>query len=609
LLAVLVLLVPARALAATHLTATRSGARIVLRLSTSARGPIVLLVDGKVVARTRHHRTVLRLPVPGAGRHRVVARAGRVVLARRAFVVSSAPHASRTPLRIFDPPNSPDLAAPRLDPPPAMLTGRVALTASVSPDGARAVVVDFLVDDAIVGSDTTAPYSYTLDAATIPAGDHGVAVRETRVDGSQATSASTFVASSADRAPDAVATSFPSLAAAVRSLPTGGVLYVPAGTYDAAGLDLPSGIVVVGAGEGRTILRAPAGSAGDFVLKTHGAGNVIASLTIDANAAAAGAGVGWAIDVGPGSSGTLIQHVTVVNARTTGIYLWGEHHGVSIQDVTIEGAGLTASGVSDHIDDPTSGDTSVLRSTIEHVRDYGINLFPWTPTTTYPGARAVAIGNVIHDVTDPAIADGTAEGGIWSGGEDAYIADNLIDTTGWDGIETFGQSNRTRVVDNVISNTRYGIYLEHSTNDSLFAGNQITGVERNGINVEWRYGGVGSARDTFRQNTIVGAVSGIFVDLGADQMVIEGNAILDSREQAVALQGAHDAIVRGNDLRDRRGAASETYGVRELAGRADTGALVLADSNTITGNDARGATAGAVRLIGVASRASANRWP
>src|SRR5947199_4915103 len=98
---------------------------------------------------------------------------------------------------------------------------------------------------------------------------------------------------------------------------------------------------------------------------------------------------------------------------------------------------------------------------------------------------------------------GTEEGGIWTGGVEAAIIGNTIVRARWDGIETVGSSTRTTVADNVVRGTRTGIYLEHATNDSVIARNVVTGSPA-GINVEWWYGGVGSRKNTFTDNRIVG---------------------------------------------------------------------------------------------------------
>ena len=55
---------------------------------------------------------------------------------------------------------------------------------------------------------------------------------------------------------------------------------------------------------------------------------------------------------------------------------------------------------------------------------------------------------------------------------------------------------RVTVIGNEIARTRVGMYLEHETNESLFARNTIADVAT-GINVEWRYDGNGSSGNTF----------------------------------------------------------------------------------------------------------------
>ena len=145
---------------------------------------------------------------------------------------------------------------------------------------------------------------------------------------------------------------------------------------------------------------------------------------------------------------------------------------------------------------------------------------------------------MISDIRDPArdacVKDarnasgcGTNEGGIWTGGVEAAIIGNTIRRARWDGIETVGSSTRTTIVGNEIRGTRTGIYLEHSTNDSLITRNLIVDAET-GINVEWLHEGVGSRHNTFTFNRVVRAESGLFVDVGSDGNRIVGNVFVEA---------------------------------------------------------------------------------
>ena len=157
----------------------------------------------------------------------------------------------------------------------------------------------------------------------------------------------------------------------------------------------------------------------------------------------------------------------------------------------------------------------------------------------------------ISDIDDPAAADGTHEGGIWSGGVAAAIIGNRIRDTGWDGIQTVGSSRGVTIVDNDIARTQTGIYLEHETNDSLFARNVIADVAT-GINVEWRYDGAGSSGNTFEGNTIAAADRrGIFVDVEGDATASRANLVARRQRPRRRAAGGLRQRGRGNRACDR----------------------------------------------------------
>jgi hypothetical protein len=316
--------------------------------------------------------------------------------------------------------------------------------------------------------------------------------------------------------------------------------------------------------------------------------------------------MGWAVQVRPGASDVLLQRLTISNVRADGVYLWGTHSGISLQDSTVTGMGSSSStGYMDLISDDTSGDDSVLRSTIAHFRDYGINFYPKVDQVQHDGPRALAAGNTISDINDPSRDDGTNESGIWTGGIDAVIQGNTISSTGWDGIETFGDSQDVHVLDNTITATGRGIYVEHDTNDGVFSGNTITGVPV-GINIEWWYGGHGSLRQTITNNTITGATTyGLLADVGATDNVITGNKIQSPGAEAVKIRSTGN-LVSGNDLRAGRVQPRELWCYYEQNGRWDDGSLAVPDYNTVTNNDCRGSTNG-VNAYGVHDVVSGNR--
>jgi len=462
--------------------------------------------------------------------------------------------------------------------------------------------VDFVVDGVVVGSATVAPYRVGWDAAGVAAGRHRLVAVAHGIDGASATSAAVIVTTDSRPLYTVEASAYASLAEAVAALPAGGgSVHLAAGSYPVQELALGSHVQLVGDGPGRTILRAPDGANYSSMLRIAGRDVSIENLTIDGNGAAQTGGAGWAVQIRGGADHVLLRRLAIRAPFRVAVYAWGAYRDVSVQDCTIDGAGRAHAGVqyAQGVADAVNSDSSVLRTTITRFTGYGISFYPWLEGTAYPGPRALAAGNTITDITDPTVADGTSEGGIWTGGHDAVIRDNTIARTGWDGIETFGDSRDTRIEHNTITDTPFGIYLEHETSDSLIQHNTISRVHL-GINIEWRYGGKGSQRQTIRKNTISNAEEGINVDVGADHNRIENNTITDTTLFGIRLQGTSYNLVRANNLRrsGRHGAILET------TGQTDTGTPAPPTHNTITNNDCR--NGGGIHLIAPTSTATGN---
>jgi parallel beta-helix repeat protein len=526
-------------------------------------------------------------------------------------IVSSplpSPTPTSTPTSTPNFPGSVSISSPSAG---TILKGVVKLSAQASGTSSRVVMVNFLLDGQLLGTSTAQPYALYVDASKLVSGAHQLQAQAVLLDGNVGNSAAISV--SVDTTPSykvSVANYGGSLQQAITALGgTGGSVYVPAGYYNLSGLTIPSNVQLIGAGIDKTIITAPAASNFASILRLQGSNIAVMDMTINANGSAQAGGSQWATEIAPNTYDVQLQRLKILDVGGTGVYLWGVHQRVSVQDVFMDGASRGTAGVSDRITDTTSSDTSVLRSTIQNFRDYGINFYPWTPTGTFPGSFAVAYKNTITNITNPATDNGTNEGAIWTGGFDAVIWNNTINGTGWDGIETFGNSQRASIRGNSISNTHVAIYLEHQTYDSLIADNNIVGGDV-GINIEWWYGGQGSKRQTIINNTITGvAQNGIFVDVGANDNVISGNRIYDSAQSAIVLQGTTGNKVQNNDLRDRKTTRTQSYSVRESYGRWDDGTLATPDYNSVTGNDCRGSTSGAVLLYGAHSTQSGNIWP
>jgi hypothetical protein len=327
------------------------------------------------------------------------------------------------------------------------------------------------------------------------------------------------------------------LGAALDALARGDVtVRLAPGRYALTHVELGSGAQLAGSGPA-TVLEATRGGFAFVTARGHGVR--LSDLAID------GAGVvDRAVGVSEGSRDVRLQRLAISGIRESGVEIWGAHSGISIQDSTIAGGGAGGAGVMDRGSDE-SRDTSVIRTDITDFRGYGINFVQREYDRPAAARDALALDNRISDIDDPAAADGTHEGGIWSGGVAATIIGNQIRDTGWDGIQTVGSSRGVTVVHNDVARTMTGIYLEHETTRSLFAGNVIADVNT-GINAEWRYDGAGSGANTIERNTILRPTdAGIFIDVAGDHNRIAGNVVAGGSGPAVVLQGASDNLVTG----------------------------------------------------------------
>jgi parallel beta-helix repeat protein len=295
-----------------------------------------------------------------------------------------------------------------------------------------------------------------------------------------------------------------------------------------------------------------------------------------------------AIGVSEGSRDVRLQRLAIGGIRDSGVEIWGPHADVSVQDSRIAGGGAAGAGVMDRGSDG-SRDTSVIRSDITGFRGYGINFVQREYDRPAAARNALALDNRISDIDDPTAADGTHEGGIWSGGVAAAIIGNRVRDTGWDGIQTVGSSRGVTVVGNDVARTMTGIYLEHETTRSLFAGNVIADVNT-GINSEWRYGGAGSGANTLERNTVTRPTdAGIFIDVAGDDNRIAGNVVAGGSGPAVVLQGASDNLVTGTVACAR----PDRRVVVQQSAHYDDGRAANSLRNRIETNGSRGTCPGA----------------
>ena len=449
----------------------------------------------------------------------------------------------------------------------------------------------FVLDGAPLGSDTTAPYRLLLDPELVSPGEHRL--RASAVDNLGRRRSTKAVSFTTQPYADAlVASPDRGLGRALAALRRGHVtVRLAAGRYQLANVSIGDGARLIGSGPG-TVIAAPP-EPYFAVLVARGRGITISDLTIDGGGP--GGGKGIAVAVFDGSKNIRLSRLGLTHVRNDGVNVWGAYSNVSVQDSEIDGGGTAQIGVF-ALGSDRSRDTSVIRTKIHGFRSHGILLAQQEHGRPAAALHGLALDNLVSDIRDPARDQcvyapsttprcGTNEGGIWTGGVEAAIVGNTVLRARWDGIETVGSSTRTTVVGNRIQDTRTGIYLEHSTNDSLFSRNVIVGAGT-GINVEWFHDGQGSTRNTFAANRIVSASRGaLFVDVGSDGNQIVRNVFVGGARPAIVLQGTSDNVVQRN-LGCRAG---DQELVREQSAYYDSGARAVPRRNRVTANVTRGA--------------------
>jgi Periplasmic copper-binding protein (NosD) len=495
-----------------------------------------------------------------------------------------------------DSPSSPAPGAPPASSSPSVrflgphrLTKPSRLEAKAAAPRSRVVAVTFLLDDRPLGSDTTKPFGLDVDPAFLPAGAHRLRVEAVDDQGRRRSSTAVEVNVAASESAIIEASPGASFARARKALGHGGVtVRLAPGRYEVDQLRLGSRARLVGSG--RATVIAPVSRRYWSLVVARGVGIRISDLTIDGGGGGEIENAGIAIAVFDGSRDVRLQRLQIRRVRTHGVNVWGAHSSISIQDSVIEGGGTARAGVFT-LGSDRSRDTSVIRSRVRGFRSFGILLGQKEFGRPAAAVHGVALDNVVTDIRDPdrdgCVYDaqstpgcGTNEGGIWTGGVEAAIIGNTVLRARWDGIETVGSSTRTTIVDNEIRKTRTGIYLEHSTNFSVIARNLIVDTEA-GIQVEWRYDGVGSSHNTFVANRIVAAEeAGLFVDTGGEGNRILRNLFVRGARPAITLQGSSENVVQDN--LGCGGKLGSLVGVE--SGQWDDGALAHPRANRLSGN-------------------------
>ncbi len=477
---------------------------------------------------------------------------------------------------------------------PTRLTGPTTLAARARAYSSRVVAVTFTLDGRPLGSDTTRPYELDVEPELLAPGRHRIRVVAVDSLGRRAGTEPKVVTVAPSGTKVMDVGPGPSFAGVMDALRGGNVtVRLAPGRYEVGELELGSGTRLVGSGAETVI--APAGDARYWaLLVARGSRIRISDLTIDG-----GGGPADRLLEGRRDRRRRVRRLARRAAPAP------SHPGRA--DRRRERLGSAFERLRPGLRDRGRGNRTRRRvhARLRRLAGYERDPHPDSRLPLATGSSSarrssagrgaalhgVALDNVISDVRDPArdacVTDarttngcGTNEGGIWTGGVEAAIIGNSIRRARWDGIETVGSSTRTTIVANEIRETRTGIYLEHSTNDSVISRNLIVDAET-GINVEWLHDGVGSSRNTFTLNRVVRAESGLFVDVGKRSQPHRPQPL---RRRSAA--GDHaPGLVRERRPKTTSGAAAPaTPLVGFESARWDSGALARSTRNRLSGN-------------------------
>ncbi len=285
-----------------------------------------------------------------------------------------------------------------------------------------------------------------------------------------------------------------------RAVAAGGEVRIAAGICRLSGsLMVPSNTTLMGAGIGKTVLRAARGGAFNVVqigggTLAPGSTNVtISGLTIDGSATAGGAvpHESSGVLVSPASSDVRMRGIEVRNAADNGIDISGSRVDVTdslVHDNWHNGIYVMGRGTADG---SGRGYASYVRILRNRVSRNSLQQPPGTAPKTWDGidldprhAYCVVDGNVLED-NDILLLD---PGPRYSGPDQVSnntITDpglTLVDASGGDGIDVAGRIDGFRITGNRILGVRhFGIIVGGPARNGLISSNVIRGTTAEGI--------------------------------------------------------------------------------------------------------------------------------
>jgi hypothetical protein len=193
--------------------------------------------------------------------------------------------------------------------------------------------------------------------------------------------------------------------------------------------------------------------------------------------------------------------------------------------------------------DDSGHDISVVRTTISAFGGDGIAMYG---NAAGSHAHDVLLDNTLSGATGP-YNNGTQARNILLGGDHAAIIGNVCDGATTDNIETYGAGTNMHVNHNRVKNSPVGFYLEHFTNQGVFADNVVGPGVGTGFNVEWIAGNTTTSHDVkFLRNDVTYTNRGLFADAGTMGMETGSGNIFRGNLPAVIYQGSTNGSIHDN---------------------------------------------------------------
>ena len=411
----------------------------------------------------------------------------------------------------------------------------------------------------------------------------------------------------------------------------GGVVALPAGTYLVKGIQLKTGVNLIGSGAA-TVLKAPPGT-GSIIAFAAGkqTGMRIADLVLDGDREKQiDGGVALSVRGGPLSE-LAVERVTFRNNKGRAVFISGEHRDLLFRDIRI-------------VD--TDGTAIEIHSGKDIWIDRAVILNPGGKSNKGAHGIYTTYKSNVHNlsITNCRI-EGASHHNIFLGdASEVRIENNYIHYSGRiDGSGSGIQANRAYaksmrsllIRGNTFESSQGYAICTSGVNEFVVSGNRVVG----GADPAMRIQGDGDEPSNFMVSNnlflrvrsmgvvVVGdpahshnaTISGnVFRDClmsplvisGGKDITITGNTILDNGTAwakgkpdaesyaGILLGAASHIVITGNRIGNTTGKATQSYGVYEAAN---------CDHNTISNNDLTNNAAGAYRKIGAHTVVSSNR--